>query len=257
MQESKGAPKLLGKKSEEEGEEEGKEKGIAPQVKGMWKKRNAAARVRREYKTAEEVLEKAAEVGEGWGQAVQQPILDMRGPQARLVTNLETLEVKEHEDDGGAVPMPELQHNLRLIVDLAENEIAQMDARLRQEKDTAVILGREQVSPSRPHPRRQITARVTSSLPLPPFPFNVSSQYPSLSRSPPLSSASSSSPFIGAPIQTPHAFALNPSLQTFPDPPNLPTLCAFCLCPPPRRARRWSFRRWIRSWIGFLTSCTR
>jgi tuftelin-interacting protein 11 len=69
----------------------------------------------------------------------------MRGPQARLVTNMEALEMKEHEEDGDAVPMPELQHNLRLVVDLAEAEIARVDGKLRQEKDTAVILGREQV----------------------------------------------------------------------------------------------------------------
>ena len=77
---------------------------------------------------------------------VQQPILDMRGPQARLVTNMESLDVKTHEDGGDAVPMPELQHNLRLIVDLAESEIGTIDAKLRQEKDTAVLLGRQQVA---------------------------------------------------------------------------------------------------------------
>ena len=76
---------------------------------------------------------------------VQQPILDMRGPQARLVTNMESLDVKTHEESGDAVPMPELQHNLRLIVDLAESDIGNLDAKLRQEKETAVLLCRQQV----------------------------------------------------------------------------------------------------------------
>ena len=60
----------------------------------MWKKRNVAARVRREYKTADEVL---SEAGEAAPAAQQQTttILDMRGPQARVVTNLEHLNVQD------------------------------------------------------------------------------------------------------------------------------------------------------------------
>ncbi len=60
----------------------------------MWKKRNVAARVRREYKTADEVL---SEAGEAAPAARQQTttVLDMRGPQARVVTNLEHLNVQD------------------------------------------------------------------------------------------------------------------------------------------------------------------
>lgn len=50
-------------------------------------------RQKRIYKTADEVLEEAA--GQGGGGAgkplTSQPILDLRGPQARLVTDLEQL----------------------------------------------------------------------------------------------------------------------------------------------------------------------
>ena len=46
----------------------------------LWRKRHAAARVRREFRTAEEVLNEAAEKPAA---APRQAILDMRGPQVR------------------------------------------------------------------------------------------------------------------------------------------------------------------------------
>lgn len=36
-----------------------------------------------------------------------------------------------------------LQHNLRLLVDMAEAAIQKLDAQLRHEQDTATLLGRE------------------------------------------------------------------------------------------------------------------
>lgn len=56
----------------------------------LWKKAAAPARQRRTYKTAEEVLEEAA-AGAAAKPLAAQPILDLRGPQARLVTDLEQL----------------------------------------------------------------------------------------------------------------------------------------------------------------------
>lgn len=44
----------------------------------LWKKNRAAARVKREFKTAEEVLQEAADKPAA---APRQTILDMRGPQ--------------------------------------------------------------------------------------------------------------------------------------------------------------------------------
>ena len=96
---------------------------------------------RQDYKTIADVL---SEVAERPLEQPKQTIIDMRGKQKRLVTNLEHLNEEQHEDAGDLTPMPELQHNMRLLVDVAEADIQRIDGKLRHEKDTAVILGREQ-----------------------------------------------------------------------------------------------------------------
>ncbi len=61
----------------------------------LWKKRHAAQRVRREYKTAAEVLEAGQRDGGAAAMPAATAILDMRGPQARVVTNMEHLNQQE------------------------------------------------------------------------------------------------------------------------------------------------------------------
>ena len=44
------------------------------------------------------------------------------------------LQVEEEDVGGDLTPMPELQHNMRLLVDVAEADIRRLDARLRHEQ---------------------------------------------------------------------------------------------------------------------------
>ena len=62
-------------------------------------------------------------------------VFDMRGPEVRLLTNLKNLR-KE-------VPLPELQYNVRLVVDSVELEIDKIDRDLRSEEATLERLKEE------------------------------------------------------------------------------------------------------------------
>ncbi|KAJ0743232.1 putative septin and tuftelin interacting protein [Helianthus annuus] len=98
----------------------------------MWSKQGRSKKKKKDYVTAEELLVKKQEQGLD----VVQKVFDMRGPQVRVLTNLENLNV----DD---VPMPELQYNVRLVLDLAELDIQKLDQLLRNERESVVTLPKE------------------------------------------------------------------------------------------------------------------
>ncbi|CAG9463686.1 unnamed protein product [Pedinophyceae sp. YPF-701] len=89
--------------------------------------------------------EEGADAGGGVGEAVT--VIDMRGPQGpKVLKNLEGLSKDADDLDTPAAPrgfLPEVRHNLRLLVDLAEADLSKFSGQLRRAKDTALVLGRE------------------------------------------------------------------------------------------------------------------
>ncbi|VAH73452.1 unnamed protein product [Triticum turgidum subsp. durum] len=112
----------------------------AKKEKQRWSKKASAKKD--QVLTKNELLARRAEQEQDEQPTFVQKVIDMRGPQARVLTDLKGLST-EHEMEANDVPMPELQYNVRLLVDETEADIVRLDGQLRREQEKVASLVRE------------------------------------------------------------------------------------------------------------------
>lgn len=141
-------PSLAPTKQEEDtrtGRDEIEAANVQQEAK-MWRKQRADSKLKENkqiFKTVDDVLASS----DGAVKSSIQTIIDMRGPQKRIINDVGAegaLMERQHQvhDEG---PLPELQHNMRLLVDLNEAEIKKVDARIHHSRNTKTLLEKERL----------------------------------------------------------------------------------------------------------------
>lgn len=140
-------------------EEEEEEKEFKDQL-SQWRKepeQGKKKKVKYVYKTAQEAIESSGGQKKKHlkGQMSQVKVIDMTGKEKKVLTGYHTISQRHDRPDEGeeivaiepsktVFSMPELTHNLNLLVDLAEDDIITNDNKLKHEKDRVVNLKFEQ-----------------------------------------------------------------------------------------------------------------
>ncbi|XP_046394091.1 tuftelin-interacting protein 11 [Ischnura elegans] len=128
----------------------------------QWRKSGDAAgkrkKVRYVYKSVDEVLEEGKtkrRVCREVSQLSRVKVIDMTGPERRVLSGYHAIAGQQRPTDEWEIrkekkfenfALPELQHNLNVLVDMCEQDIIENDKRLRYAKDQVVALEQEEES---------------------------------------------------------------------------------------------------------------
>uniref|UniRef100_A0A1I7X9I8 G-patch domain-containing protein n=1 Tax=Heterorhabditis bacteriophora TaxID=37862 RepID=A0A1I7X9I8_HETBA len=151
------AQRRMGDKLETQVEDEPRQ----PLPKGSWKRSgkviyfsiyniciyimNVHFQVKTRYKTIDEVIQEGGSIGHRAAAQTGVKVIDMTGPEQRVYTGYDSFSMRTRAtyDDGSdrdVFDVPELMHNLNLLVDLTEENIRRNDYQLRTIKDQTTAL---------------------------------------------------------------------------------------------------------------------
>ncbi|GFG29832.1 hypothetical protein Cfor_02451 [Coptotermes formosanus] len=126
-----------------------------------WRKgdvNNKKKKVRYVYKSVDDVLEQGKTSGsmrKEYSHLSKVKVIDMTGPQQRVLSGYHAIAGQQRPADEWELrkdkkfvnfALPELQHNLNLLMDMCEQEILQNDRKLRYTSDRIVMLEQEESS---------------------------------------------------------------------------------------------------------------
>ncbi|XP_069691056.1 tuftelin-interacting protein 11 [Periplaneta americana] len=124
----------------------------------QWRKDDVSTKkkkVRYVYKSVDEVLEQGKTTRKEYSQLSKVKVIDMTGPQQRVLSGYHAIAGQQRPADEWELrkdkkfvnfALPELQHNLNLLMDMCEQDIIQNDRKLRYTSDRIVMLEQEEVS---------------------------------------------------------------------------------------------------------------
>ncbi|RCN37133.1 g-patch domain protein [Ancylostoma caninum] len=130
------------------------EEPTMPQLKTAWKKASKASdsmfnklyhTVKTRYKTLDEVIEEGGSIGFRSSVKTGVKVIDMTGPEQRVYSGYDSFSMKSRPvfndiSDRENFDVPELMHNLNLLVDLTEESIRRNDSQLKSIKDRTTAL---------------------------------------------------------------------------------------------------------------------
>ncbi|VDO20771.1 unnamed protein product [Heligmosomoides polygyrus] len=130
----------------EQNQETTSEEAITPQPKNAWKKAAKVTTVKTRYKTIDEVIEEGGSIGYRSSVKTGVKVIDMTGPEQRVYSGYDSFSMKSRTtfndvSDREVFDVPELMHNLNLLVDVTEEKIRRNDSQLKSTKDRTTALG--------------------------------------------------------------------------------------------------------------------